>query len=146
MSRLCSSDADAEAPASAARQQFLAALTEERFDLHGEARTSWVPLGNSTAPGHNTLRWRSRSIGAPGERIAIASGADHSLLEERSIEMSVRLPYRSPGKPSLASAPRQACAAAARATRVDWQSRAAVAQYRDRRMRIPNATASGPTA
>ena len=66
--------------------KFLAALNGGTIDLHGEARTSWVPLGNSTAPGHDILRlaqpvdWRS------GECIAIASGADHSLVEERAIE------------------------------------------------------------
>ena len=66
--------------------KFLAALDGGRIDLHGDARTSWVPLGNSTAPGHNTLRLAQPVDWRAGERIAIASGADHSLLEERSID------------------------------------------------------------
>lgn len=65
--------------------KFLVALDGGTIDLHGLQRTSWVALGASVGPGHNTLRlaqpvdWRS------GERIAIASGHDHSLVEERTI-------------------------------------------------------------
>lgn len=66
--------------------KFLAALNGGTIDLHGEARTSWVPLGNSTAPGHDTLRLAQPVDWRAGEHIAIASGADHSLLEERLIE------------------------------------------------------------
>jgi hypothetical protein len=65
--------------------KFLAALDGGTIDLHGAQRASWVPLGASVAPGHCTLRlaqpvdWRS------GERIAVASGQDHALVEERGI-------------------------------------------------------------
>ena len=65
--------------------KFLAALDGGTIDLHGEARTSWVPLGSSTAPGHDTLRLFQPVDWRAGERIAIASGADHCLLEERTI-------------------------------------------------------------
>jgi cell migration-inducing and hyaluronan-binding protein len=84
---LCSGGSNARAADHAVLgSKFLGALDGGTIDLHGEARTSWVPLGSSTAPGHDLLRlaqpvdWRS------GERIAVASGADHSLLEERTIE------------------------------------------------------------
>lgn len=84
---LCSGGSGARAPEHPVLgSKFLGALDGGTIDLHGEARTSWVPLGTSTAPGHDRLRlaqpvdWRS------GERIAVASGADHSLLEERVIE------------------------------------------------------------
>ena len=66
--------------------KFLAALDGGTIDLHGEGRTSWVPLGASTAPGHDTLHLAHPVDWRAGERIAIASGADHSLLEERTIE------------------------------------------------------------
>lgn len=66
--------------------KFLAAINGGTIDLHGEARTSWVPLGNSTVPGHNTLRLAQPVDWRAGERIAIASGADHCLLEERDID------------------------------------------------------------
>ena len=65
--------------------KFLAALNGGTIDLHGEARTSWVSLGNSTAPGHETLRLAQPVDWRAGERVAIASGADHCLLEERAI-------------------------------------------------------------
>lgn len=65
--------------------KFLAALNGGTIDLHGEARTSWVSLGNSTAPGHDTLRLAQPVDWRAGERVAIASGADHCLLEERAI-------------------------------------------------------------
>ena len=66
--------------------KFLAALNGGMIELHGEARTSWVPLGNSTAPGHDTLRLAQPVDWRVGERVAIASGADHCLLEERTID------------------------------------------------------------
>lgn len=66
--------------------KFLAALDGGVIDLHGEARTSWVQLGNSTAPGHDLLRLAQPVDWRAGERIAVASGADHCLLEERTIE------------------------------------------------------------
>ncbi len=66
--------------------KFLAAINGGTIDLHGEARTSWVPLGSSTAPGHDTLRLAQPVDWRAGERIAIASGADHCLLEERAID------------------------------------------------------------
>jgi len=65
--------------------KFLAALDGGTIDLHGEARTSWVPLGGSTVPGHNTLRLAKPVDWRAGESIAIASGAQHCLLEERII-------------------------------------------------------------
>jgi hypothetical protein len=66
--------------------QFLAALDGGSIDLHGDARRSWVPLGSSTAPGHDTLRLDQPVDWRAGERIAVASGADHALVEERTIE------------------------------------------------------------
>jgi hypothetical protein len=66
--------------------KFLAATDGGTIDLHGEARTSWVALGASAAPGHDQLRLDQPVDWRPGERIAIASGADHALLEERVIE------------------------------------------------------------
>src|SRR5512140_3784505 len=36
--------------------KFLAAVNGGTIDLHGEARNSWVPLGHSTAPGHDIVR------------------------------------------------------------------------------------------
>ncbi len=87
MSRLCSSASDRSASAHPQLgSKFLAALNGGTIDLHGEARTSWVPLGNSTAPGHDTLRLAQPVDWRAGERVAIASGADHCLLEERSID------------------------------------------------------------
>ena len=84
---LCSSASDGKGSAHAQLgTKFLAALNGGTIDLHGEARTSWVPLGSSTAPGHDTLRLAQPVDWRPGEHIAIASGADHSLLEERLIE------------------------------------------------------------
>ena len=84
---LCSSASDQSASAHPQLgSKFLAALNGGTIDLHGEARTSWVPLGNSTAPGHDTLRLAQPVDWRAGERIAIASGADHCLLEERSID------------------------------------------------------------
>ncbi len=66
--------------------QFLAALDGGTIDLHGEPRRSWVPLGGSTAPGHDTLRLDQPVDWRAGERIAVASGADHALVEERTID------------------------------------------------------------
>ena len=84
---LCSSASDRNGSAHPRLgTKFLAALDGGTIDLHGEARTSWVPLGNSTAPGHDTLRLAQPVDWRAGEHIAIASGADHSLLEERLIE------------------------------------------------------------
>jgi hypothetical protein len=65
--------------------KFLAALKGGSIDLHGEARTSWVPLGTSTAPGHDTVRLDQPVDWRAGERIAVASGADHSIVEEHTI-------------------------------------------------------------
>ncbi len=84
---LCSSASEQSASAHPQLgSKFLAAINGGTIDLHGEARTSWVPLGNSTAPGHNTLRLAQPVDWRAGERIAIASGADHCLLEERAID------------------------------------------------------------
>jgi hypothetical protein len=66
--------------------KFLAAVRGGAIDIHGEARTSWVPLGASTAPGHCTIRLDQPVDWRPGDRIAVASGADHALVEERTIE------------------------------------------------------------
>lgn len=65
--------------------KFLAALDGGTIDLHGVQRASWVPLGTSVAPGHNTLRLAQPVDWRTGERIVIASGQDHSLVEERTI-------------------------------------------------------------
>jgi plasmid stabilization system protein ParE len=65
--------------------KFLAALDGGTLDLHGTARTSWVALGVSVAPGHATVRLAQPVDWRAGERIAIASGQDHALLEERTI-------------------------------------------------------------
>lgn len=67
--------------------KFLAAVDGGTIELHGEQRTSWVPLGMTVAPGHNTLRLAQPVDWRTGERIAIASGADHALVEERAIVM-----------------------------------------------------------
>ena len=83
---LCSGPAATRAPAHPLLgSKFLAALDGGTIDLHGQARTSWVPLSASTVPGHNTLRLAQPVDWRAGESIAIASGADHSLLEERTI-------------------------------------------------------------
>ncbi|MBC8118046.1 MAG: G8 domain-containing protein, partial [Burkholderiaceae bacterium] len=83
---LCSGPAESRAPAHPLLgSKFLAALDGGTIDLHGQARTSWVPLGASTVPGHNTLRLSQPVDWRAGESIAIASGANHSLLEERTI-------------------------------------------------------------
>lgn len=66
--------------------KFLVAFAGGTIDLHGEARTSWVALGGSAAPGHDLLRLDQPVDWRPGERIAIASGADHALVEERTID------------------------------------------------------------
>lgn len=66
--------------------KFLVAARGGTIDLHGEARTSWVPLGGSTAPGHDIVRLGQPVDWRPGEHIAIASGADHALVEERVID------------------------------------------------------------
>jgi len=83
---LCSSASEQRAAAHPQLgSKFLVALNGGTIDLHGEARTSWVSLGNSTAPGHDTLRLAQPVDWRAGERVAIASGADHCLLEERAI-------------------------------------------------------------
>jgi len=65
--------------------KFLAAVNGGSIDLHGEARTSWVPLGPSTAPGHDTV-WLDQPVDwRRGEPIAVASGADHAVIEEHMI-------------------------------------------------------------
>ena len=66
--------------------KFLVAAQGGTIDLHGEARTSWVPLGASTAPGHDIVRLDQPVDWRAGECIAIASGADHALVEERVID------------------------------------------------------------
>jgi hypothetical protein len=65
--------------------KFLAALNGGAIDLHGEQRTSWVPLGATAAPGHGTIRLAQPVDWRVGERVAVASGHDHSLVEERTI-------------------------------------------------------------
>jgi cell migration-inducing and hyaluronan-binding protein len=72
-------------PHAALGSKFLAALDGGTIDLHGEQRSSWVPLGSSVAPGHNTIRLAQPVDWRVGERIAIASGHDHALVEERTI-------------------------------------------------------------
>lgn len=67
--------------------KFLAAIDGGTIELHGAQRTSWVPLGLTIAPGHNTLKLAQPVDWREGERIAIASGADHALVEERQIVM-----------------------------------------------------------
>jgi hypothetical protein len=66
--------------------KFLAAVNGGTIDLHGETRTSWVPLGTSTAPGHDTVRLDQPVDWRGGEPIAVASGADHAVIEERTID------------------------------------------------------------
>jgi hypothetical protein len=66
--------------------KFLAAVDGGTIDLHGEARASWVPLGLSTAPGHDSVRLDQPVDWRRGEPIAIASGADHAVIEEHVIE------------------------------------------------------------
>jgi hypothetical protein len=66
--------------------KFLAAVNGGTIDLHGESRTSWVPLGTSTAPGHDTVRLDQPVDWRAGEQIAVASGADHAVIEERTID------------------------------------------------------------
>jgi hypothetical protein len=65
--------------------KFLAAVDGGTIDLHGMQRASWVALGASVGPGHNTVRLAQPVDWREGERIAIASGQDHSLVEERTI-------------------------------------------------------------
>lgn len=65
--------------------KFLAALDGGTIDLHGQHRTSWVALGATAAPGHGTIRLAQPVDWRAGERIAVASGHDHSLVEERTI-------------------------------------------------------------
>jgi hypothetical protein len=65
--------------------KFLAALNGGTIDLHGEQRTSWVPLGATAAPGHGMIRLAQPVDWRAGERVAVASGHDHSLVEERTI-------------------------------------------------------------
>ncbi|HET9024373.1 MAG TPA: G8 domain-containing protein, partial [Burkholderiaceae bacterium] len=65
--------------------KFLAAVNGGSIDLHGEARASWVPLGLSAAPGYDTVQLDQPVDWRPGERIAVASGADHAVIEERTI-------------------------------------------------------------
>lgn len=65
--------------------KFLTALNGGTIDLHGAQRVSWVPLGATAAPGHGTIRLAQPVDWRAGERIAVASGQDHALVEERSI-------------------------------------------------------------
>lgn len=80
-----SDDGDAD-PHGELGSRFLAAVDGGTLDLHGEARTSWVPLGQSAAPGHDTVRLDQPVDWHRGEPIAIASGADHAVIEEHTIE------------------------------------------------------------
>jgi hypothetical protein len=80
---LCARPAGVMAPGLGSK--FLAALDGGTIDLHGIQRTSWVPLGPSVAPGHGSLRLALPVDWRAGERVAIASGQDHALVEERTI-------------------------------------------------------------
>jgi cell migration-inducing and hyaluronan-binding protein len=77
--------ARAAAPHPELGSKFLAALDGGTLDLHGAQRTSWVALGASAAPGHATVRLAQPVDWRAGERVAVASGQDHALLEERTI-------------------------------------------------------------
>lgn len=79
---LCTGQADAHPVLGS---KFLAAIDGGTIDLHGQARSSWVALGTTVAPGHNTLHLARPTDWRAGERIAIASGQDYALLEERTI-------------------------------------------------------------
>jgi len=81
---LCSGSGAAPHPELGSK--FLAALQGGSIDLHGESRTSWVALGFSTAPGHDIVRLDQPVDWRRGEQIAVASGADHAVIEERSVE------------------------------------------------------------
>jgi hypothetical protein len=76
---------DRAAPHAQLGTKFLAALDGGTIDLHGARRASWVALGASAAPGYNTIRLAQPVDWRAGERIAIASGQDHALVEERTI-------------------------------------------------------------
>lgn len=80
---LCSGNA--ASPYAALGTKFLAALDGGTIDLHGAARASWVALGATIAPGQNTLQLSQPVDWREGERIAVASGLDHALVEERTI-------------------------------------------------------------
>lgn len=80
---LCARETSAPHPRLGSK--FLAALDGGTIDLHGAQRASWVPLGASIAPGHNLLRLAQPVDWRAGERIAVASGQDHALVEERCI-------------------------------------------------------------
>lgn len=67
--------------------KFLAAIDGGTIELHGAQRTSWVPLGLTAGPGHTTLRLAQPVDWRAGESIAVASGADHALVEERKIAL-----------------------------------------------------------
>ena len=83
---LCSAE-QGSAPHPQLGRKFLAAIDGGTIELHGEQRSSWVPLGTTVAPGHCTLRLAQPVDWRDGECIAVASGADHSLVEERAIAM-----------------------------------------------------------
>jgi hypothetical protein len=127
--------------------QFLAALDGGSIDLHGDARRSWVPLGSSTAPGHDTLRLDQPVDWRAGERIAVASGADHALVEERTIEdvgtdcttvrLAVPMKHRHHGKRPRSST----CCRARSARRSCWNATSS-----SRAASRPSATASARTA
>jgi hypothetical protein len=80
---LCARDGVAAFPGLGTK--FLAALDGGTIDLHGEQRVSWVPLGTTAAPGHGAIRLAQPVDWRRGERIAIASGQDHALVEERTL-------------------------------------------------------------
>jgi hypothetical protein len=62
--------------------KFLTALDGGTIDLQGEQRSSWVQLGSTVAPGHCNVRLAEPVDWRAGERVAIASGQDHALVEE----------------------------------------------------------------
>ncbi|HTN50476.1 MAG TPA: G8 domain-containing protein [Burkholderiaceae bacterium] len=76
---------DGVVPHSDLGTKFLAALDGGTIDLHGQQRTSWVQLGSTVAPGHSNVRLAQPVDWRAGERIAIVSGQDHALVEERTI-------------------------------------------------------------
>lgn len=80
---LCSGNA--ASPYASLGSKFLAALDGGSIDLHGTARASWVALGATIAPGQNTLLLSQPVDWRAGERIAVASGLDHALVEERTV-------------------------------------------------------------
>jgi hypothetical protein len=75
---------DAVRPHATLGSKFLAALDGGTIDLHGEQRLM-VPLGATAAPGHCSIRLAQPVDWRVGECVAVASGHDHALVEERTI-------------------------------------------------------------